>query len=118
MRNIVYMDTKKLPIAVKIISKKLCLNHTFFPKSEGKKLTLKDIWQLQDSPLIDELMVCFDYNSLYGIQRDKNGIRLPIVNFTGWYNVKIFTIADLREADLEEGETLPVEKERPGFTLL
>ena len=86
MRNIVYMDTKKLPIAVKIISKKLCLNHTFFPKSEGKKLTLKDIWQLQD--------------------------------FTGWYNVKIFTIADLREADLEEGETLPVEKERPGFTLL
>ena len=118
MEGTVYMDTEKMPVAVKIVSKKLGLNHTFFPKSGKEQLTLKDIRRLQGSPLIDELMICFDYNSLYGIQRDKSGVRLPIVNFTGWYNARIFMIAELREVDLEEGETLPTEKEQPGFNLL
>lgn len=94
--QVVYYDEMLFPVGLRIVSEKLCLDHTVLPGScMGESIGLKELQCLQKSPLVDKLMVCFRERMLFRLETD--GGRKEAFDIVGWQDVRGFDFHPLRE---------------------
>lgn len=61
-----YMENITIPIAVRIKSEALALDHTYLPFStESSQCGVGDLYRLSLNPMIDEVYVCFEAGDAY-----------------------------------------------------
>lgn len=92
----VYFDESITPLSIRIVSEKLCLDHTFFPNSSHKKIKLNDILTLQSSPFIDSLSIEFAKNSAF-IKSFEKGGGTSIDDYSGWLDMSEILLKDIAQ---------------------
>ena len=76
------------PYCVRIISHKLCLDHTFYPESSTAPITLEELFTLTKSDLYDSIRVCIT-EAMAASYYDSN--TSEIIKVVGWVDLKVFT---------------------------
>ena len=94
-KQIAYYDKMILPAGVRIVSEKLCLDHTFLPNSVMSLncMTLDDIHELQNSGIFDKIMVCFAPNSVFS--KEGTGKNTIMRTISGWHDISLLELHDL-----------------------
>lgn len=82
MKEIFYYDLP--PSQIRIVSKKLCLDHTFTVGAAEKCVEYEDILALMKSSLIDDLFICFGDGTVY-VPNIEDGSLFPVL---GWYPIR------------------------------
>lgn len=83
MKQTIYYDEMCVPKQIRIVSEKLCLDHTFTVGAAKTFIGYDDIIELMQSRLVDRIYICFDEGSAY--ISDVDGSLLSI---QGWYQIR------------------------------
>lgn len=83
MKEIIYFNEMCPPRQVRIVSSKLCLDHTFTVGAAETCIGYDDVLTMMQSNLIEDLFVCFDDGTAYMPNID--GSLLPVL---GWYPIR------------------------------
>lgn len=83
MKETIYYEEICTPKQMRIVSEKLCLDHTFTVDASETCIGYDDIMDLIQSKLIDRVFIFFDEGSAY--LQNINGSLIPL---QGWYSVK------------------------------
>ena len=83
MKTSIYYDEMYCPSEIRIVSHKLCLDHSFVPEATMPCIQCLDLQNLMKSNLIDELYICFIPQSAF--------LQIPnaeLQEIVGWQEVK------------------------------
>lgn len=77
----------ELPILVRIVSNKLCLDHTFAPASTQVPVSIEELCVMANSPMYDSIMILLPENVDASYYDDSCNEQIPI---SGWIELKNF----------------------------
>lgn len=97
MKNIIYYDEMCVPEQIRIVSEKLCFDHTFAPCATYNCVGYEDLYNLFHSKLIDGMYIFFAKGTAYYQDIDGSLLDFP----QGWHKIKpsdfeIKSLSDLR----------------------
>ncbi len=84
MKNIIYYDEMCVPEQIRILSEKLCLDHTFTPGATFDCIGYDDLYNLIHSNLIDSIYISFTKGTAYYQDIDGSLLDFP----QGWQKIK------------------------------
>lgn len=94
----IYYDEMNVPLKIRIVSERLCLDHTFDPHATNSCIGYEDVIALQKSGLIDKLFIYLDTCSAYYIV-DVSGKKTAVFCGAGWINARDFEICPAQYSD-------------------
>lgn len=83
MKETIYYEEVCTPKQIRIVSEKLCLDHTFTVDASETCIEFDDIMELIQGRLIDRVFIFFTEGSAY-----LQNIDGSLLSLQGWYSVK------------------------------